>query len=198
MLIGVLFGYSIKYYTNDITTDINDGSWQLAKIKIKLGADINKTNLYGETPLIASVRAGNQDLALYLLNNGADPYMDIHLYMRLIGQKGMEKLFENIVKTKDNRLRLGFLHISVCEAVYEGNIDFVKNCENYIELTSVRNAFDQNLLIIAARRKNVELLRTFRLKFSDEDFSYKDKFGKSALDYLNDSELSRATSSGKE
>jgi ankyrin repeat protein len=39
---------------------------------VEHGADINKENIYGETPLFYACRSGNKDIVKYLVENGAD------------------------------------------------------------------------------------------------------------------------------
>ncbi|ORX65883.1 ankyrin, partial [Anaeromyces robustus] len=50
----------------------SDGNEDLVKYLIEHGADINKENEDGKTPLFWACESGNEDLVKYLIDLGAD------------------------------------------------------------------------------------------------------------------------------
>ncbi|ORX85834.1 ankyrin, partial [Anaeromyces robustus] len=50
----------------------SSGNEDLVKYLIEHGADINKENRGGETPLFLACRSGNKNLVKYLIDLGAD------------------------------------------------------------------------------------------------------------------------------
>ncbi len=69
-----LIGYAVSYVT---TSNINqaacNGETLLVRIHLLLGADVNTSNKFGDTPLIGAVTHGREKTVILLLENGADP-----------------------------------------------------------------------------------------------------------------------------
>ncbi|OUM65003.1 hypothetical protein PIROE2DRAFT_60299 [Piromyces sp. E2] len=50
----------------------SDGQDKIIKYLIDNGADVNKKNKHGDTPLIKAIRTWKNDIVKYLIENGAD------------------------------------------------------------------------------------------------------------------------------
>jgi ankyrin repeat protein len=65
-------GYKYLYRIDPTTTEATNDT-RVAEMLVKYGAQVNATDLSGETPLHKAAAAGNPGIVMYLLEHGANP-----------------------------------------------------------------------------------------------------------------------------
>lgn len=136
-------------YSDDITAYIRAGD--LATLSNALGKfNVNRRNSLGDTPLIEAIKAGQQEIAIYLLNNDANPFI-----------RGVDgtKAYNLAIANNMDMLRLTMLHYAETEKLWlqgkderfqSGIIDRIMTYQEWQK----RNALGDTPLLFAARKDN--------------------------------------------
>lgn len=63
-----------QYRFSNLLSACQHSTIEVVEYLIKLGADINQTNIFGDTPIMVAVKFGRDELAAKLMLSGADTY----------------------------------------------------------------------------------------------------------------------------
>ena len=136
-------------YSDDITAYIRVGD--LATFSNALGKfNVNRRNSIGDTPLIEAIKAGQQEIAIYLLNNDANPFI-----------RGVDgaKAYKLAIANNMNMLQVAMLNYAETQKLWLQGKDerFTPKLINRIinqQEWQHRNALDDTPLLFAARQDN--------------------------------------------
>ncbi|KAK2706236.1 hypothetical protein QYM36_016318 [Artemia franciscana] len=135
---------------------VKKGSADVCNLLIKSGAEIDATNVHGETPLGTATKTSNLDLVKLLLKRGANPNCEECLHLAV--EKGRADMCELLI---DSGAKLDAMNANkdtpLLIAIRNNNLELVKlllkrganpNCGEYLHLNVKKGSADVcNLLI---------------------------------------------------
>ena len=167
-----------QYKTSILLKSVFYNQIAVVRYLINKGADINKTDIGGMSPLAAAVKNNYTKLAIYLLSKGAD--IDMH-YFTVIKNNNIEILKTllnsglNINTTNEDKTPL------LSKAIMWGSYKTAKFLLENGAQVNLPNRYGKTPLMYAAHFKRVEMVRLL-LKYH-ANIHLKTDDGRTVLDY---------------
>lgn len=166
----------------------NSGSYEVIKFLVEKGADINRKDSDGNTPLHLACRSlGDKESILYMLDHGVNPKLKNNEgqtpYMKIetdgdIGCEILEAFISRKAATIETKNEFGLTPL--VRAAQSGNLKLAKFCISHGADVDARDPTDQRTALILAAYKNdvpmIELLLDYLA-----DIEAKDEYGNTAF-----------------
>jgi ankyrin repeat protein len=181
---------------------IKEENLVVIKFLVENGADVNAVGYFDKTVIEYANDNGNEEITAYLKENGAmskeekNKFVTEQIKISKAFNKALEEKNLTEIETILNDQNVSFLNVKQIKEVMlisaeKGNLTLIDKMINEYGQTvnSTLNVNNQSILIVAVINNHLNIVNY--LADRDADFSQKDYFGKSALDYTKNKEIKK-------